>query len=357
MIPHLLHPAMEISLITTPSPQGDITLITMTNSGGASVVLSTLGAGIVEVNVPDRDGNIADVALGYADPLDYMADGPCMGKTPGRYANRICHGRFTLDGVEHQLAVNCGPHHLHGGPSGFQNRIWKYDIAGDSVTFTRTSPAGEESYPGEVKASVTYRWTDDCRLIIDYLATADAPTPLSLTNHTYWNLNGEGSGSALLHTLRLDCPRYVRTDATLAPTGDLDPVAGTPMDFTEPKQVGRDIKADFQALRDGKGYDHCFCTGAYDGKGTLAHVATLCGDRSGRVLDVYSTLPGVQLYTANWLTGGTPKGRHGADYQDYDAVALECQMLPDSPNHPEFPCAILRPGEQWRHTIVYQLSK
>lgn len=322
---------MEITLATYPLPElsADITLVTLTNSLGASVVLSTLGAGIVEVNVPDAAGVLANVALGYRDVTDYLHDGPNMGKTPGRFANRIGHGHFTLDGREYQLAVNCGPHHLHGGPEGFQNRIWLYDIAADgTVTFTRTSPDGEEGYPSNVEATVRYRWDDDCRLTIDYLCTADAPTPIGLTNHTYWNLDGEASGTALGHTLELHCSRYLETDPTLCPTGKTLPASDTPMDFTEPKAVGRDINADFAPLHHGKGYDHCFCIDGFDGT-TLRPAATLRGT-SGRTLRVSSTLPGVQLYTANWLTGGTPLGRSDHEYHDYDAVALECQMYPDS---------------------------
>ncbi|MCM1336751.1 MAG: galactose mutarotase [Candidatus Amulumruptor caecigallinarius] len=348
---------MEISLETyqLPAAGGDVTLIKLTNAGGASVVLSTLGAGIVEVNVPDSTGTRANVALGYRDVADYLHDGPNMGKTPGRFANRIGHGRFTLDGKEYQLAVNCGPHHLHGGPDGFQNRIWSYDIAADgTVTMRRTSPAGEEGYPGTVEAMVRYRWDDSCRLTIEYEATTDASTPLGLTNHTYWNLDGEASGSALEHTLQLHCKQYLETDPTLLPTGLLLPVEGTPMDFTWPKEVGRDINADFAPLKHGKGYDHCYFIDGYDGA-TLRPVATLRG-QSGRTLTVESDLPGVQLYTANWLTGGTPTGRSGTEYKDYDAVALECQMLPDSPNRPEFPDSILRPGQVWRHTITYKFD-
>lgn len=346
---------MKSSLQTVSSSVGNICLITLINSSGASVVLSNLGAGIVELNVPDAHGNIANVTLGYSDLNDYMHDGPCMGKTPGRYANRIGHGKFSLDGVDYELAVNCGVHHLHGGPEGFQNKLWDYEIMGDdTVKFTRTSAAGEEGYPGNLEAEVTYRWDDDNKLSIDYRARTDAPTPVSLTNHTYWNMNGEGSGTALNHKLQLACSHYLETDPTLCPTGREISVKGTPMDFLQEKAVNQDIAADFEPLKHGKGYDHCFCIDGFDGA-TLRDVATLKGE-SGRVLRVKSTLPGMQLYTANWLTGGTPKGRTGRDYQDYDAVALECQMYPDSPNRPEFPSAILRPGEEWHHIIEYQLS-
>lgn len=347
---------MKITLDIVGTPKGDAAIITLTNSRGASVVLSSIGAGIVEINVPDRNGAVADVALGYKNIADYLYDGPTMGKTPGRYANRICHGRFSLDGKDYSLPVNCGPHHLHGGPEGFQNRLWKYDMGSDCVTFTLNSPDGDSGYPGEVVAEVTYRWNDDNTLTIDYRASATVPTPLNMTNHAYWNLDGEGSGSAMGHVLQIEASAYVETDETLAPTGTLREVKGTPMDFTEAKAVGRDIKEPFDALVHGKGYDHCYAFDAYDGKGTLVKGAELYSPVSGRRLVVKTTYPGMQLYTANWLTGGTPEGRHGADYKDYEAVALECQMFPDSPNHPSFPSAVLRPGERYHHVIVYELD-
>ncbi len=347
---------MKITIDTASTSKGDAAIITLTNSKGASVVLSSIGAGIVEINVPDRDGKIADVVLGYKNIADYLYDGPTMGKTPGRYANRICRGHFALDGKEYELPVNCGPHHLHGGPEGFQNQLWKYDIGTDSVTFTLQSPDGDSGYPGNVVADVTYKWSDDNVLTIEYDAETDAPTPLNMTNHAYWNLDGEGSGSAMKHRLTINASSYVETDETLQPTGRLRHVKGSPMDFTTPKEVGRDIAEQYDALLHGKGYDHCYAFDDYDGKGSLIKGAELYSPASGRRLTVRTTYPGMQLYTANWLTGGTPEGRHGADYKDYEAVALECQMFPDAPNHPEFPSAILRPGEKYHHVIVYDLD-
>lgn len=347
---------MKITLDTAATPKGDAAIITLTNDKGASVVLSSIGAGIVEINVPDRNGKMDDVVLGYRNISDYLYDGPTMGKTPGRYANRICHGRFTLDGKEYELPVNCGPHHLHGGPEGFQNRLWNYDIGTDSVAFTLHSPDGDSGYPGNVTAKVTYTWSDDNVLTIEYDAEADAPTTVNMTNHAYWNLDGEGSGCALRHVLQINASSYVETDDTLEPTGTLRRVAGSPMDFTEPKEVGRDIREHYDALLHGKGYDHCYAFDAYDGHSTPVKGAELYSPVSGRRLTVRTTYPGMQLYTANWLTGGTPEGRHGADYKDYDAVALECQMFPDAPNHPGFPSAILRPGERYHHVIVYELD-
>jgi len=345
---------MKISTTTAPSPKGDITLYTLTNASGAKVTLSSLGAGVVSVEVPDREGKLENVVIGYADPADYFYDGPCAGKVPGRYANRIARGRFTLDGREYSLAINNGPNALHGGPEGFQNRIWDSTVDGDTVVFSRVSPDGEESYPGTVKVSASYTWDDDCRLTLRLEAETDAPTVVNLTNHTYWNLDGENSGSVLDERLWLDADYYLPTDDTLIPTGEIAPVKGTPMDFTTLHVIGRDIKQDFPALVYGKGYDNCWVIN--DRKpGELRHVATLEAARSGRELRVYTTQPAVQVYTGNWLAG-SPANPEGRSYNDYDGVAIECQGMPDSPNHPNFPSTELRPGEKYEQTIVFSLS-
>lgn len=233
---------MKITKKIVESQHGDITLYTLTNVSGASVVLSSLGAGIVSVSVPDKDGKLENVALGYANPADYMADGPCAGKVPGRYANRIAGGKLRVDGKDYQLAINNGPNALHGGPTGFQNRVWNSRIAGDTVVFYRTSPDGEENFPGTVEVEAAYTWSDSNTLTLELTATTDAATVVNLTNHCYWNLEGENAGSVLDHTLYLAASRYLPTDSTLIPTGEMAPVEGTPMDFTEPKTLGRDIK-------------------------------------------------------------------------------------------------------------------
>lgn len=338
----------------TQTKKGDITLLTIVNASGASVTLSTLGAGIVSVNVPDREGRMADVVLGYADPADYMADGPCAGKIPGRYANRIARGRFTVGGREYQLAINNGPNALHGGPTGFQNRLWTVEKAeGDTVEFSYTSSDGEEGYPGQLKVTATYRWNDANELSLDLSAVTDAETVVNLTNHAYFNLGGHDSGSVLAHELWLGASRYLPTDDTLIPLGELAPVAGTPMDFTEAKPLGRDIKADFPALNYGKGYDNCFVIDGADG--TLRDVARLTDPVSGRTLTVATTQPGVQVYTGNWLAG-SPANKAGRSYHDYDGVAIECQNFPDAPNRPGFPPAVLRPGEEYHQTIVFRFG-
>ena len=266
---------MSITEKSFSSPKGTITHFTITNASGASVTLSTLGAGIVSVMVPDKSGEMANVALGYKDAASWIADGPCMGKVPGRFANRIARGHFTLEGKEYTLAINNGPNALHGGPEGFMNQIWDARTVGDnSVVMVYCAEDGEEGYPGNLIVTAEYTWSDANELTLRLGATTDAPTVINLTNHAYFNLDGENAGSVLDHELRLNASRWLPTDETQIPTGELAPVAGTPMDFTELKPIGKDIKADFEALRIGKGYDHCWVVDGYE-KGTLREVAEL----------------------------------------------------------------------------------
>lgn len=344
---------MSIETKTVKSPAGDIKLYTLTNSRGEKVTLSNLGAGIVSVIVADRDGRQADVALGYDNPADYMGDGPCMGKVPGRYANRIARGLFTLDGKEYKLSINNGPNTLHGGPTGFMNRLWDAEqTAADTVRFTRVSADGEEGYPGTLTAAVTYRWTDDNRLEVKLEAETDAPTVVNLTNHAYFNLGGHDSGFVGDHILELACSHYLPTDETLIPTGEIAPVAGTPMDFTAPHPIGRDLKADFAALNYGKGYDNCWVVDGYE-PGVMRTVARLVDPHSGRALEIATDQPAAQAYTGNWLKG-SPRAKGGKDYDDYGGVAIECQDMPDAPNRPEFPSTRLEPGEKYERHITFR---
>lgn len=344
-----------ITRSTAPSHEGDITLITLTNISGASVTLSTLGAGIVSVNVPDRDGILADVALGYADPADYLADGPCAGKIPGRYANRIAKGHIEIDGKIYSLPVNNGPNHLHGGPDGFQNRIWIIENTNDcSVTFSLLSPDGDAGYPGNLSVKATYTWTDANALYLTLEASTDAKTVVNLTNHCYWNLSGNNSGSVLDESLQLFASRYLPTDSTLIPEGVAVPVAGTPMDFAEPKALGRDIRVPFPALVFGKGYDNCWVIDNHI-PGMLSTAAILSDDKTGRVLTVETDQPGVQVYTGNWLAG-SPLNKNGRSYEDYDGVAIECQNFPDAPNKENFPNPYLEPGETYVRHINFKFS-
>jgi len=346
---------METSITETITPAGAVQIITLRNSIGAEVRLSTIGAGILSVIVPDRHGNMADVVLGYERIESYLSDGPCAGKIPGRYANRIAAGRFTLDGKEHRLAVNCGPNHLHGGPTGFQNRLWHLVHADtDSVIMTYQSADGEEGYPGNVDVKATYQWSDDCVLTLILEAVTDAPTVINLTNHTYFNLNSHNSGSVLDHELRLNASRILDVDQYLTPLGGLSAVSDTPMDFTKFKKLGTDIDTDFPMLRFGKGYDHCYAIDNFV-PGQMTEAAVLRSSKSGRRLIISSDQPGTQLYTGNWLTG-SPMGKDGYDYQDYDCVAIECQGMPDAPNHPNFPSQRLDRGETYRRHISYAFS-
>lgn len=327
----------------------DIIRYTLTNAKGASVQLSSMGAGIVSVKVPDRDGKLDDVVLGYSNPMDYFADGPCAGKIPGRFANRIAKGRFVLDGKEYELPVNNGPNHLHGGPEGFQNKVWESRVNDGAVEFLYVAEDGEMGYPGNLKAVARYEWSEENELRLTLTAECDAPTIINLTNHAYFNLNGKGN--VLRHRLRLNADRYLPTDETLIPTGCVDKVAGTPMDFRREKTLGKDIKKDFPALVYGKGYDACWIINDYE-PGQLQEAAELYSSTSGRTLKVSTTQPGIQVYTGNWLEG-CPEGKRGRIYHDYDGVALECQHFPDSPNRPEFPSTVLKKGKTFHEAIIF----
>lgn len=334
---------------------GEIFLVTLVNSSGAAVRLSSLGAGITSIVVPDRNGAMADVVIGYDDPAAYMADGPCAGKIPGRYANRIARGTFAIDGTVCHLAVNNGPNALHGGPTGFQNRLWETEVIGDdTVRFSRVSPDGEEGYPGTLRVCATYRWTDANTLELALGAETDRPTIVNLTNHSYFNLRSHDSGSVLDHELRIAASRYLPTDSTLIPDGTMAPVAGTPMDFTEAHAIGRDIGADFPALVYGKGYDNCWVVDGYR-PGEVKTVAELTDPVSGRCLVIATDQPAAQVYTGNWLTG-SPRGKGGYEYHDYDAVAIECQDMPDAPNRPSFPSTQLYPGENYCRHINFKFG-
>ena len=332
----------------------DILKYRMTNSSGAYVELSEIGAGIVSAVVPDKDGNMADVVLGYKDPASYFGDDPCLGKVPGRFANRIAKGRFTLDGKEYVLPVNNGPNHLHGGPEGFQNKVWESRVHDGGVEFMYFSEDGEMGYPGNLKAVARYEWSEKNELTLILTAESDATTIVNLTNHAYFNLNGEGNGNILGHVLMLNASEYLPTDDTLIPLGDSEPVAGTPMDFVTAKPIGRDINMDFPALKYGKGYDNCWVIDGSVGE-TVRFAAELYAPESGRILQMYTTQPGIQVYTGNWLAG-CPEGKCGRSYGDYEGVALECQKFPDSPNEPDYPSVVLRPGESYKEAIIYSFG-
>lgn len=322
---------------------------TLTNESGASVTLCNIGAAIVSVNVPDRNGKLGDVVLGYSKAESYFADGPCAGKCPGRYANRIAKGRFTLDGKEYELPVNNGPNHLHGGPEGFQNKVWESRKHKGGVEFKYVSADGEMGYPGNLVVVARYEWSEENELRLTFTAKTDATTVVNLTNHVYFNLNCKGS--VLGHYLKLNASEYLPTDETLIPVGESESVAGTAMNFVNAKTLRRDIKKDFPALKYGKGYDACWLIDGYT-PGQIQEAAELYSKQSGRMLKVYTTQPGVQIYTGNWLEG-CPAGKRGRVYHDYDAVAIECQHYPDSPNKPEYPSTVLKPGKKFQEAIIF----
>lgn len=324
----------------------------ITNASGASVVLCNIGAAVVSINVPDKDGRLGDVVIGYGKAENYFADGPCAGKCPGRYANRIAGGEACIGGKTYHFPINNGPNHLHGGPDGFQNRVWDSRKRKGGVEFRYVSKDGEMGYPGNLTVVARYDWSENNELRLTFTAKSDAETIVNLTNHSYFNL--DGGKSVLRHQLRLNASEYLPTDSTLIPLGEPEAVAGTPMDFQNAKSLGRDIKKDFPALKYGKGYDACWCIDGYV-PGQLQEAAELYSKRSGRCLNVFTTQPGVQIYTGNWLDG-CPAGKRGRIYHDYCAVAIECQHFPDSPHNPDYPTTVLKPGKTFHEAIIFAFS-
>ncbi len=325
------------------------------NANGMEVRLASYGARITSIKVPDRSGTFADVVLGFdtVDPYRTSVKKPYLGVTLGRYAGRIAEGRFTLDGVEHVLAQNSGPNHNHGGITGFDKVVWDAKPIPKGVQFHYTSPDGEEGYPGTLDVTVTYTLTDLNELIIDYRATTDRATPVNLSNHSYFNFAGEGSDTVLDHELMIDADAMLLIDKTSVPTGKIAPAADTPFDFREPKPVGRDIDQPNEQLANGSGYDHTFVLNPENGGKKPA--AILYDPVSGRKMQVFTDQPGLQLYTANFLDGSLI-GKSGRPYLKRCALCLETQHFPDSPNQPQFPNTILRPGETYQTRTIYQFS-
>jgi aldose 1-epimerase len=329
-----------------------VEMFTLTNRNGVQVRAMTFGAIITSIRVPDRHGTFADVVLGF-DSLDpYLDEHPYFGAVVGRYGNRIARAQFTLGGRTFKLAANNGPHHLHGGIKGFDKFVWRAEpiAPGVGVAFSRTSPAGEEGYPGTLNVRVTYSLTDVNALEIEYQATTDAETPVNLTQHTYFNLAGHDAGNVLGHDLMLHADRYTPVDATLIPTGELAPVDGTPFDFRKVTPIGSRIDQASEQLKSGRGYDHNFVLNR-SGAG-LQPAARVVEPKSGRTLELSTTEPGLQLYTGNFLDGSV-KGKGGTAYPHRGGLCLETQHFPDSPNKPSFPSTILRPGQTLRTQTVW----
>ncbi|MFJ5528798.1 aldose epimerase family protein [Streptomyces sp. NPDC093261] len=327
-------------------------------NGGTRLKVLSYGGIVQSLEIPDRHGRYANVSLGFATLDDYVAKSPYFGATIGRYGNRIAQGRFTLDGKAHQLSVNDGVNSLHGGAKGFDKRIWDVEpfVKGSAVGLVLhyTSVDGEMGYPGTLRVKVTFTLGRHGDWRIDYEATTDKPTVVNLTNHTYWNLGGEGTGGIYDHELTIAASRYTPTDSGLIPTGELAEVAGTPFDFREAKPIGRDIRAGHPQQVTAKGYDHNWVLD----KGVTArpeHIATLRDPRSGRTLKIATDQPGLQFYSGNFLDG-TLVGTSGHTYRQGDGLCLETQHFPDSPNEPSFPSTVLRPGQTYHTTTVHSFG-
>jgi aldose 1-epimerase len=328
-----------------------VDLYTLENRKGMLVRIMTYGATVTEIRVPDRDGRAGNVVLGFDNLAQYLAGCPYFGATVGRVANRIARGTFTLDGIEYRLAINNGPNHLHGGLKGFDKVLWSATpLAGapePSVRFTYYSRDGEENYPGSLTCAVTFTLTDNNGLKIEYIASTDKATPVNLTNHSYFNLAGPGTGTILDHVLMIAADRYTPVDDTLIPTGELAPVKGTPMDFTQPAAIG----SRFNQVKGGYDYNYVLNSGGSPAPVLAARVSE---SRGGRVLEVLTTEPGLQFYSGNFLDG-TLRGNGGVYGKNY-GFSLEAQHFPDSVNHPAFPSIVLRPGQEYRQVTVYRFS-
>jgi aldose 1-epimerase len=333
----------------------DVDLYTLTNDQGSIAKLMTYGAILTELWVPDRGGKLGDVVLGFDEVEPYETKSPHFGSTIGRVGNRIAGGKFELDGKQYTMALNNGANHLHGGIHGYDRRMWSAEgstsSAGASVRFTLTDPDGEEGYPGTVQATVTYTLTNDDVLRIEYEATTDQATPINLTNHTYFNLKDGGASSILDHVLTVEADQYTVTGEGLIPTGEIASVEGTPLDFRAGKPIGQDIH---KIVAVPQGYDDNLVLRS--GGGALSKAADLYDPASGRRMETWTTEPGVQVYSGNFLNGSL-EGKGGVTYHQHTALCLETQHFPDSVNHPNFPSCILRPGETYRQTTEYRFSR
>ena len=332
-----------------------VDIFTLRNSKGAEARISSYGGIVVSLKVPDRDGNLGDVVLGYEKLADYIKNSPYFGAMIGRYGNRIAKGRFTLDGKEYTLAVNNGPNALHGGLKGFDKVVWTPTIMatpdGTALELKYVSKDGEEGYPGTLSVTAVYTLTEDNALKLEYTATTDKDTVVNLTQHSYFNLAGKGD--ILNHEVMISASKFTPVDSTLIPTGELRPVEGTPFDFRKPTAIGARIKQDDEQLKFGNGYDHNFVIDKAPGE--LGLMARVYEPTTGRVLEVLSTEPSLQFYSGNFLDGSN-KGKDGWVYQFRNAFCMEPQHYPDSPNHPDFPSVVLKPGQTYKNTIIFKFS-
>ncbi len=332
-------------------------LFILRNSAGNEVAVTNYGGAIVAIMVPDKDGKPANVVQGHDNIKEVInSPEPYLSTLIGRFGNRIKEGRFTLHGKEYHLAVNNGPNALHGGPTGFHARVWEANQVNDhAVVLKYTSAYGEEGFTGEVNVWVAYTFTDDNELVIKYLATCNKETIINLTNHAFFSLAGIANPTPTIDDLvcEINADFYLPIDATSIPTGEIRFVEGTPFDFRQPKPVGRDIDADNEQIRNGHGYDHCFVLNKRE-EGELSFAARIKDPVSGRTMEVYTTEPGVQVYSDNWADGY--KGQHGATFPRRSAICFEAQHFPDSPNRPYFPSVILKPGQEYTQKTIYKFG-
>jgi len=329
---------------------------TLTNARGVEVRAITYGGIITNILVPDRSGHAGDIVLGYDSLAGYLKASPYFGAIIGRYGNRIANSRFTLDGKAYHLPANDGKNSLHGGTVGFDKVVWDAQPlppdSGAGIVLSHTSPSGDQGYPGALTVHVTYRLSDSNQLIVDYEATTDAPTPVNLTQHSYFDLAGAGAGDILGHWLTIYADSFTPIDSTLIPTGKLAPVAGTPFDFRSATPIGARIAAADEQLKRGRGYDHNFVLNGSPGLDHLVHAAHVLEPGSGRTLDVYTSEPGIQFYSGNFLDGSIT-GKAGRVYGHRFGFCLETQHYPDSPNQRAFPSTILRPGRTYRSRTIF----
>ncbi|OGV72366.1 MAG: galactose mutarotase [Lentisphaerae bacterium RIFOXYB12_FULL_65_16] len=335
----------------------EVNLFTLTNANGVEARITNYGGIVVTLRVPDRAGTMTDVVLGYETLAEYLKVTPYFGCLVGRYGNRIANGRFVLDGREYRLAQNNGTNHLHGGLVGFDKVVWqakpKETKSGPALELTYVSADGEEGYPGKLSVKAVYTLTAKNGLRLDYTATTDKPTVLSLTQHSYFNLAGQGEGDILGHEVTICADRFTPVDGTLIPTGELRSVKGTPLDFTASHVIGDRIGQDDAQLKFAGGYDHNWVLNS--GGGKLALAASVCEPRSGRILEVWTTEPAMQFYSGNFLDGSIT-GKGGKVYRHRFGFCMEPQHYPDSPNKPAFPSTVLRPGEKYKNTIEYRFA-
>jgi len=347
---------MEAKKGITKAPFGnadgkEVFLYTLTNAKGTEVKISSYGGIVTSWVAPDKNNQRSSIVLGFDSLSGYLAGHPFFGALVGRYGNRIAKGKFKIDSTEYTLVTNDGPNHLHGGTKGFDKVVWDATVSNDSVpslSLSYLSKDGEEGYPGNLQVTVQYTLTDDDELKIEYNARTDKPTVLNLTNHSYFNLTGDVANTILDHTLQIDADNYTPVDSTLIPTGEISSVKGTPFDFTTAHKIGLQIDS-----VKGGGYDHNFVLNKKDS--SLSKIVTVSDDKTGRTLEVFTTEPGVQFYTGNFLNG-TLKTSSGKVINKHSALCLETQYFPDSPNQPNFPSTVLRPGQQYHTVTVYKLS-